>query len=223
MERMYAFIDIIKECSLFSGIEENELSSLLQCLSANYVHFNKNEFIFLSGDKVTSIGIVLSGNVHIIQEDFWGKRTILSDISPGFLFGESFSCSDEQNMPVSVIASVSSDIMLIDYKKIINNCPSGCAFHSKLIKNMVNILASKNVLLTQKIEFLTQRTTREKLLAYFSMQAQRFGASKFSIPFNRQELADYLSVERSAMSSELSKMRNDGIILFNKNQFELLK
>lgn len=220
---MKKYIDIIKQCPLCTGIEEKDLHTLLKCLSATQKHYDKNEFVFSAGDTITTIGIVLCGSVHIIQEDFWGNRTILSEIERGHLFGEAFSCAGKEKIPVSVVASTPTDIMMIDYRKIITTCSSSCVFHTNLIKNMIRILASKNVMLTQKIEFLTQRSTRDKLLAYLSAQAQKLGKSKFEIPFNRQELADYLSVDRSAMSNELSKMRDEGILIYEKNRFELAK
>jgi CRP-like cAMP-binding protein len=169
------------------------------------------------------VGVVLRGDVHIMQEDYWGNRTILARVDPGGLFAEAFSCSQTDELPVSVIAVEKSDVLLVDYKRIITTCSSGCAFHSKLIRNMMQILARNNILLTQKMEHITQRTTREKLFSYLSAQAKRAGSPRFVIPFDRQELADYLSVDRSALSSELGKMRAAGILSFEKNRFEFLQ
>lgn len=220
---MQNFLDIVNRCPLFRDINASELQKLLSCLSAVEKHYAKNSFVFIAGDNVTSIGIVLSGCVHIVQEDFWGNRTILTAIETGGMFGEAFSCAEIEKFPVSVIAIQPSDILLIDYKKIATICSSACAYHAALIKNMLQILANKNVMLTQKIESLTKRTTREKLLSYLSLEAQRANANKFTIPYNRQELAEYLSVDRSAMSNELSKMRDEGILLFERSKFELYK
>ncbi|GHV49629.1 Crp/Fnr family transcriptional regulator [Synergistales bacterium] len=176
----------------------------------------------MAGEDVTAIGIVLSGGVHVLQEDFWGSRAILSHVAPGELFAEAFSCAGVGSLPVSVITTEPSEILFLDYKRVATTCSSSCAFHTGLIKNMMQILAGGNVMLTQKIEHLTRHTTREKLLSYLSEQARQAGQSAFEVPFNRQELADYLSVDRSAMSSELCKMRDDGILRFCKNHFELL-
>lgn len=214
-------LDVLTECPLFAGINKSELEALLNCLSATERKYERNGYIFLAGEIVTSMGIVLSGSVHIIREDFWGTRKILAHIESGGLFGESFSCAEIKKLPVSVLAAEVSDILLVDYRKIIMTCPSACAFHTGLIQNMLRILAKKNVLLTQKIEFITQHTTRGKLLSYLSAQARQSRSNSFTIPFNRQELADYLSVDRSALSNELSKMRNDGILTFHKNRFQL--
>lgn len=220
---MKEYINIIKKCPLFTGIHETDLRALLDCLDATEKHYKKNQFIFMAGDNITTVGIILSGEAHIIQEDFWGGRTILADIAAAGLFGEAFSCAGIEKLPVSVVSVQPSDILMIDCRRIITTCPSACAFHTTLIKNMLEILAGKNVMLTQKMEFITRRTTRDKLLSYLSAQAQRAGSNRFTISFNRQELADYLSVDRSAMSSELSKMRGEGILTFSRSQFELLK
>lgn len=218
---MDKYLEVMKKCPLFAGIAETDLRTLLGCLSATERHYKKNSFIFMTGDDVTVIGIVLTGNVHIIQEDFWGNRAILAGIEAGGLFGEAFSCAETARIPVSALAVQPSDILLIDYRRIITTCSSACAFHTELIQNMLRILAGKNVMLTRKMEFLTRRTTRDKLLSYLSAQAQQAGSNEFTIPFNRQELAEYLSVDRSAMSSELSKMRDNGILSFQRNQFKL--
>ena len=213
----------LKNCPIFSGISEKDWKKLLECLSAREVQFKKNSFIFLEGDKTESMGIVLSGTVHIIREDFWGKRKIVSRIGGGGLFGEAFACAGVNKLPVSVMAAEDSEIMFINSGRITKSCPSSCVFHSNLIKNLTVLLAEKNVALIQKLEHLTQPTTREKLLSYLSEEARVAGSNKFTIPFNREELADYLSVERSAMSAELSKMRDEGQVIFRKNNFELPK
>lgn len=219
---MDSISSIRKKCPLFADITENELCSLLGCLSAVRRSYEKNSFIFKTKDRVSSIGIVVSGSVHIAQEDFWGNRTILANISEAGLFGEAFSCAETDTLPVSVIAAEASEILFIGYRKIITTCSNTCVFHAKLIKNMMRILARKNIMLMQKIEFISKRTTREKLLSYLSEQAINNKSGAFFIPFNRQELADYLCVDRSALSREMGIMQNEGLLRFNKNYFELL-
>ena len=219
---MENYLEIIKQCPLFDGIKELNLKSLLNCLMATRRSCQKNEFVFSAGEVVQSVAIVLSGGVHILQEDYWGNRTILAHIPPGELFGEAFSCAETDSVPVSVIAVEKTEVLLIDYKRIVTTCSSSCAFHLALIQNMLKLLAQKNIMLTQKMEIVTQRTTRERLLAYLSVQAVKAGKNRFTIPFNRQQLADYLSVERSAMSAELSRMQADGLISTNRSEFELL-
>ena len=219
---MENYFEVIKQGTLFSGIKDENLSVLLDCLAAVRHSHNKNELIFSAGDSVQSVGIVLSGSAHILQEDYWGNRTILAHIPPSGLFGEAFSCAEMETLPVSVIAAEKSEVLLIDYKRIITTCSSSCVFHMALIKNMIKLLAQKNIMLTQKMEIVTRRTTRERLLAYLSTQAIKSGKSSFVIPFDRQQLADYLSVDRSAMSAELSHMQSDHLIRTNKSEFELL-
>jgi cAMP-binding proteins - catabolite gene activator and regulatory subunit of cAMP-dependent protein kinases len=219
---MKKYFDIIKRCTLFSDIENSNLESLLDCLRAVSRFYDKNAFVFSAGDKVSSVGIVLSGSVNVLQEDYWGSHTILAHIQAGGLFGEAFSCAEVESLPVSVAAAEKSEVLLIEYKRIATTCSSSCVFHTGLIKNMMKLLAQKNIMLTQKMEIITHRTTRERLLAYLSAQAIKLGQSRFTIPFNRQQLADYLSVERSAMSAELSHMQADGLIRTERSEFELL-
>ncbi|ABN51275.1 MAG TPA: Crp/Fnr family transcriptional regulator [Hungateiclostridium thermocellum] len=219
---MKKYLDVLKKVNLFKGIDESDLLSLLACLSSKLEHYKKNEIVFMSGEAINSFGIVLSGEVQIVQEDYYGNRSILARIGVGNLFAESFACAQIEALPVSVITTTESDLLFIDCRKLAKPCATACAFHSRLIQNMLHITAMKNISLTQKIEFISKRTTREKLLAYLSSEAQKAGSNRFSIPFNRQELADYLSVDRSAMSAELSKLRKEGILNYNKNHFELL-
>ncbi len=212
-------LSTLKKSPLFNQIAEIELETMLTCLSVQEKTFPKNTFIFTTEDKVSTVGIVLTGSVHIIKEDFWGNRTIIAKIEAGDIFAETFSCAQVKRLPISVMAAEKSEIMFIDYKKIISTCSSACIFHTRLIQNMLTIIANKNIMLTQKIEYMSKRTTREKLLSYLSAQAQMANSNSFAIPFNRQELADYLSVDRSAMSNELCKLRDEGILLFERNHF----
>lgn len=219
---MKKYFEVLKTLDLFKGIDESELVPLLSCLSAKEAHYEKGQTVFLSGEKIECFGIVLSGQVQVVQDDYYGNRSIFAKIGTGNLFGESFACAETKTLPVSVITTIESDLLFIDCHRLAAPCANACAFHRSLIQNMLNIIAMKNISLTQKIEFTSKRTTREKLMAYISAEASKAKSNQFSIPFNRQELADYLSVERSAMSAELSKLRDDGILKFNKNQFELL-
>jgi len=219
---MQRYLEILKSVDLFSGIKEPDILPLLSCLSAKLSHFGKNELVFMCGDHTSSFGIVLSGQVQIYQEDYYGNKNILSSLGPGNLFGESFACAGVKMLPVSVLAVTESDLLFIDCFRLTAPCAKACDFHSRIIQNMLQIISMKNIALTKKIEFTSKRTTREKLLAYLAVEAKNAANTVFFIPFNRQELADYLSVDRSAMSAELGKLRDDGILKFNKNKFELL-
>lgn len=218
---MNNYLKIIKDNQLFQNINDEETLSLLKCLSGKFVTFEKNSYILTEGEKMSYIGLIISGRAHIIKDDHWGNRALLSELSTGDIFGEAVSFAGEDISPVSVIAMEKCEILLINFKNILNTCPTPCAHHNTLINNLVRILARKTVLLTQKMQFITQKNTREKLLAYLSAQEKTAKSSTFYIPFDRQELADYLSVERSAMSKELGKMRDEGILEFHKNRFTL--
>lgn len=214
------FMDL-KLCPLFKDIPEEDIDSMLDCLNAQKLTCQKNEAIFNAGDPPEYFGIVLSGSVHVLQEDYWGNRTILTSVQPGGLFGEAFSCAEVSTLPVSVIAQSYCEILLIDSRRILNSCSSSCTFHTRLIGNLMKILAGKNIFLTRKMEHISKKTTKEKVLSYLSECAVSAGTNSFTIPFNRQELADYLSVERSALSATLGKMRDEGLITFEKSRFTL--
>lgn len=219
---MENYLKILRSVPLFYEINDDDLVALLHCLAAKTVDYKSNSLIFKEGDLAQSVGIVLLGEVRIVKDDIYGNQNIMAFVNKGQLFGEAFVCAAIHNIPVSVMANQDSVVMFINYKKIIATCTSCCAFHNKLIYNMLKVMANKNVFLNQKIEILSKRTTKEKLLVYLSSEAQKTGDRSFSIPFNRQELADYLFVDRSAMSNELCKLRNEGILAFNKNKFKLL-
>lgn len=218
---MKKYFKVLKNSALFSNISENDLENILKCLSSKNKFYKKNDFIFSEEDSTNYAGIVISGSVCVIKEDFWGNRAILDKLEVGDLFGEAYALADMDSLPISVIATQDCEVVLINCKKILKTCSNACSFHTRLVNNLMKILASKNISLNQKIYHLVKRTTREKLISYLSEQAEKQKSNIFKIPFNRQELADYLSVDRSAMSHELSKLKNEGIIEFNKSEFRL--
>lgn len=218
---MIEYNEILKKCKLFYDISDDDRKELLKCLEACSKKYKKDEFIIHSGEKITDVSIVLNGSVHIIKEDFWGTRYLLMAATAGEVFGETFPFAQTNLSPVSVLCNEDSEILSINFRKVITTCPSACVFHTKLIHNMIKMLAVRNVALTQKIEVIMKKTTREKLLSYLSAEAIKNQNDSFLIPFNRQQLADYLSVDRSAMSAELSKMQSEGLISYSKNHFKL--
>ena len=195
---------------------------MLTCLNAKVIHFNKGETKIEEGSSARDVGIVLSGSVQIIKIDFYGNRSIISKIESAQLFGESFACADIVSVPISVIASENSEIMLIDCKRITKTCCNACEFHNQIIINLLQIMAMKNIFFNQKAEITSKRTTREKLLAYLEQQAKINNSNSFSIPFDRQELADYLEVDRSGLSAEISKLRKEGLLECKKSNFRLI-
>ncbi len=218
---MKKYLQVLKGSSLFQGMTEEEVEKALGCLAPERKSYAKGAHIFTRGESITSVALVLEGRVHIQKEDYWGNLSILSEISEGEVFGEVYACLRNENMLNNAVAVKDSQILLINIQKILTVCSSACAFHSRLIQNLFTVMAFKNKMLAQKLEHMSQRTTREKLRSYLSEQSMKSGSSSFYIPFNRQQLADFLSVDRSAMSNELCKMREEGILTFDRNYFEL--
>lgn len=219
---MEKYFDIIRKCPLFNGIEDKDLFGLLSCLDAKVMSFEKKYTIFTEGSQAKYLGIVLSGSAQIVQIDYYGNRSILCGIEPSELFGEAFACAETEAIPVSVIANEACEVLLIDCNRVLHTCSNACSFHQTLIFNLMKDIATKAILFQQKIEIISRRSTREKLLAYLNVQARKTGKHSFDIPFDRQELADYLEVDRSGLSAEISKLRKEGILNSNKNSFELL-
>lgn len=218
---MKNFMPIIKECPLFQNINEDSLSAMLACLGARRIAFGKGQYIFTEGTPAKQIGIVLSGAVQISRDDYYGNRTLMGRLEPGDLFGESFAFAGVETLPVNVMATEPCDVMLIDSSRIISPCSSACGFHTKLIFNLLQIMARKNLGFHQKIEITSKRTTREKLMAYLLAQAKMHQSDSFEIPFDRQTLADYLEVDRSGLSAEISKLRKEGVLECQRNKFTL--
>ena len=206
---------------LFRGMSDDEMRSLAPCLSPDLRTYPKGALILREGDSSPAVGIVVSGSVHIVRDDISGARSILAEVPEGSLFGESYACSGTNRIPVTVVAATDAEVLFIDYQRIVGTCPSACAFHSKLIENMIAILAAKNVALSEKHEVLSRRSTRDKITAYLQSESRKAGAATFTIPFSRQEMADYLCVDRSAMSRELGRMQDEGLISYYRNSFRL--
>ncbi|MDR0813312.1 MAG: Crp/Fnr family transcriptional regulator [Oscillospiraceae bacterium] len=218
---MQKYISVLRNCALFDGIADENILKMLTCMSGQILSVPKGGFVLSEGNRAEPVGILLSGTVHIITEDYWGMRTILAAVLPGELFGESYACAKSERIAVSVEAASAAEVLLLDYKKLITVCSGACVFHSRAIENMLYVIAQKNVILTEKMMHITRRTTREKVLSYLSAQAKRTGADEFAIPFNRQELADFLAVDRSALSAELSRLKKEGLLEYRKNRFKL--
>jgi len=212
---------VLQESFLFSGMEPAEIERLLKCLGAQERVYRKESYLLHAGDASTELGLLLSGALLVIQEDFWGNRNLMARIAPGQLFAESFACSPGVPLGVSVVALEESRILWLDVKRILTTCPTACASHSDIIRRLLMALAEKNLRFNEKLTHMSQRTTRDKLTSFLSAQAQRNGSSSFDIPFSRQELADYLGVERSAMSAALGRLRDEGVLSFQRNHFVL--
>ena len=219
---MKKYLNILRNCPLFKEIDEENLLRMLICLGAKIEHFEKKQTIFSEGSPAKHLGIVLSGSVQMMQVDFNGNRSILSEMNAGEVFAEDFACAEVNVLPVSVIMNEPGEIMIIHCSHVLHTCSNHCGFHQQLIFNLMKDLALKTLFFHQRMEITSKRTTREKLLAYLHSQAKKTGSFSFEIPFDRQELADFLEVDRSGLSSEIGKLKKEGIIEAEKNRFRIL-
>ena len=219
---MEQYLPVLQQCTLFEGVRDEDILEMLGCLGAGVRSASKDQQILTEGDTAAFVGILLSGGAHIVNEDIYGNRSIIGRVEPGQLFGESFACAGVPALPVSVVATQESKVMLIDARRITACCSNACAFHNRMIFNLLRAVAVKNLEFHRKLSILSKRTTRQKLMAYLLAQAKETGNRSFTVPFDRQGLADYLGVERSAMSAELGKLRADAVIDFDRSHFTIL-
>ena len=219
---MEKILPILQTCPLFDGIRQEDLSGMLGCLGARTVEKKKGQIIFREGDTTNFVGIVLTGAVQLVREDYYGNRSIVAHIGPQQLFGEVYAFAGTQALPVSVVADEDSHILLLDSHRITASCSNACAFHSQVIFNLLHLVAENNLVLHQKIQITSKRTTREKLMAYLLAQAKQHNSSSFTIPYDRQALADFLEVDRSGLSAEIGKLRSEGVLQCEKSNFRLL-
>lgn len=219
---MKKYIKILKKSRIFAGVSEDEIETMLSCLNARVLSFKKGEYVLRQGEMISDILILVEGSLHVQREDYWGNLSILSHVDVGEMFGEAYVAPESGSLMNDVVAVEDSTVMLFDVKRIVTTCPSACRFHSLVVQNMFFAISEKNRRLVGKLGHMSRRTTREKLISYLSEESQKQRSSSFTIPFTRQQLADYLSVDRSAMSSELCRMRDDGLIEFERSRFKLL-
>lgn len=218
---MKKFVHLLKRTKLFAGVGNDDIISMLNCLNATVRQYSKGEYAFRQGEYIRNLMILGAGRLHIQKEDFWGNLNILNEIRPGEMFGEAYIVPNSGTLLNDVIAAEESTVLFFDMERILTVCSSACPFHTQLVKNVFYTISDKNKSLVQKLSYMSQRSTREKLLSYLSDEAKRQNSSSFSISFNRQQLADFLSVDRSAMSNELCKLRDEGILDFHKSEFTL--
>lgn len=218
---MQNFLPIICSSQLFYGITESEAQAMLHCLGARTATYDKGEYLLHAGTDSPALGLVLVGRVLVVQDGFWGGRSLLAVLGPGQCFAESFACVPNAVSSISVTADSSCTVLYLDAQRVLTQCPRQCSHHNLLARNLLADLAAKNLAFTEKMTHLGQRTTRGKLLSYLSAQAQKQGSDTFDLPFDRQQLADYLLVDRSGLCQELSRLRADGLLDFHKNHFHL--
>ena len=215
-----AWYNTLQKVSLFKGIEKKELEAILNCIGGTIRNVKKGEFLLLAGTKITQVGVVLSGELHIISECFDGKRSLNATLLPCATYGEALCCAGVDNSPISVVAKKDSTVLMLDVPKALHPCPDTCGFHGKLIENMLRIVAINNLHLQNRIEIMNINSVRGRVLHYLESFVPTQG-QKITIPFNREEMASYLGVERSALSHELAKMKADNLIDYRKNHFHL--
>lgn len=216
-------IDFLCRSRLFRGFTKEEIQSLLECLNATVKQYQKGEYIFQTGEITEHFGMILEGKVQIVSDDYWGERQLLAGFQKGQLFGEAYACMEKTPLMVSALAVEKTEVLMLNAHRVLQTCTSACDFHRRLVENLVGILAKKNLTLTRKIDQVSKKTIRGKVLAYLSSEAGQQNSNEIIIPFNRQQLAEYLAVDRSALSAELSKMQKEGIISYKKNHFILNK
>lgn len=218
---MKEYVSILKHTRLFSGVGEEEIDAMLGCLQARVGTYQKGEYVCRQGEYLSHLMVLVEGNLHIQRDDYWGNRSIVSRVGIGELFGEAYASPDSGNLMNDVVAVEKSTVLLLDVKRVLTVCSSACRFHSLVVQNLFFAISEKNRGLVQKLDYMSRRTTREKLLSYLSEEVKKQNSASITLPFNRQQLADYLSVDRSAMSNELCKMRDEGLLEFEKNRFRL--
>lgn len=219
---MEKFIPVLKETQMFSGVSPRAINAMLTCLGARLCEFDKGELAIRQGDELSDILVLVEGNLLIQKDDYWGNRSILGNISTGEIFGEAYLAPESGTALNDVVAIEKSSVICFDVKRILTSCSSACRFHARVVQNLFFAISEKNKKLVQKLDHMSQRSTREKLLSYLSEEAKKANRSYFTIPYNRQQLADFLAVDRSAMSSELGKLKKEGLLEFDKNHFRLL-
>ena len=224
MQKLYKeYLSELKTMKLFYGIQESEMTAMLGCIGAYLKEYKKNQYIITLEENVEAVGILLSGKVDMIKEDLWGNKTLLVSMQKGELFGESFSCGIVKNATVSFVADTASMILFLPFSRILRTCNMSCKFHHRLIENMVTVIAEKNIVLMDKVDILSKKTLREKIATYLLQEASKQQSLYFDIPLGRVQLAEYLCVDRCALTRELNTMKAEGYIDFDKNTFRVLK
>lgn len=214
-------LEKVKDSLLIKGIKIEELSSMLGCLRGIIKKYEKGETVLSEGTQIKKFGLLIDGKLQVVQYDYLGNKSVISVIEPKQIFGEAFAYVNKKSS-MDVEAVENSKVLFLDSDKLSTPCEHCCTFHKQLVQNLLFIISNKNVNLTQKIECMSKRTTKEKILTFLSLESIKTHSKEFTISLDRQALANYLGVERSAMSAELSKLRKEGIIEYKKNRFKLL-
>lgn len=214
-------LKFLSKTPLFHGNSTEEIGKMLDCLRAEKRRYAKGSVIFRAGQTTRLMGLLLSGQVSVESDDIWGNKSMLDHLGPGQVFAETYAALPQQPMMVSVVAAEAAEVLLLDMDRLLHQCFHQCAHHGRLVANLLAISAHKNLALSRRIFHTAPKTIRGRLLSYLSFQAAQQGRLEFHIPLSRQQLADYLNVDRSALSNELSKMRREGLLEADRNHFIL--
>lgn len=206
---------------LFENVRNNEVLELLKCIGIKTKVFKKDAIILKQGNKIDFLGVILSGNAIISKTDSMGNKTIVEELKMNDIFGHNIVCCGLNKSPVDITSTKECEILFLPFEKVVTPCEKLCPYHLQLIKNVMKMISKRNSLLNDKIDIIAQKTTRDKILALLDAYREEKGV--FTIPYSREEMAKFLCVDRSAMSRELCKMRDEGILKFHKNKFEILK
>ncbi len=220
---MIRYLQDIKEAPLFQDVREEELEPVLSCLDGHVKVYEKGEYISLAYEEVKNVGLILKGKVQMVQEDVWGRKTLLMFMNKNELFGETFICGNHTLPTVSFYASTSVEVLFLPIHRVMHACSNACIFHHRITENLTRMIASKNEHLIEKIEILSQKTLKDKISVYLSIEAKRSQSEYFELPTGRVELAYYLCADRSALTRELNNMKKEGLIDFDKNTFRIIK
>lgn len=217
---MNEYINTINKTPLFKNLSNEEILSFLNCAKKRVRQYKKGEVILLAGNTTDTIGIILSGTCHIIREDYWGNKTIINEINESGIIAEVFAI---QQIPLenTAIAKTDVSVMFLSIKTVLNPCSNSCSFHNEIIKNLIILLATKTMVMNRKLEHITKRSMKDKILSYLSSMSEIKKSKTFEIPYNRTELSEFLCVDRAALSKELSRLQMEGIISYKKNEFTL--
>lgn len=217
---MKKYFGLLNTLAFFKGISKTDIEAVLGCLGSRIKTVKKDEILLHAGNKPKHLGIVLDGLLHITRDDYDGNRTLIAVVSSGEIYGEALCCSGISESPVTVSAAANSLVLLLGFPRVLQTCSNSCVFHTKLIENMLGIIANKNLFLQARMEIVSLKSVRAKVLQFFESFSPKNG-HEFFIPLNREEMADYLCVERSALSHELSRMKKEGLIEYKKNKFTM--
>jgi len=207
---------------LFAGIADSDMEGMLGCIGYHVKTYQKGEVIAFEEETINHVGVVLEGSVDMLKEDVWGNRTMLVRTYPQDIFGETFACGEDSLSVVTFAAAENCRVLFLSFCRVMHTCTHACQFHQTLIENMVRLIARKNRELMRKVEVVSKKTLREKILAYLSIQSQAQGSRRFEIPLGRVEWAEYLNADRSALTRELAKMKDEGLIDYQRNSFEII-